>query len=98
MARRLPVPAERAPIVESLQDLGEVVRNARARAQLRVDDAAVISGVSSDMLSRLERGRPVTSDRLLAVLSSLGLAVLIVEHVQVGRIEKLIAAHDAENH
>jgi len=93
MARRLPMPTEQSPQVTDLQVLGELVRNARARAQLRIDDAAAISGVSSDLLSRLERGHPVTSDKLLAVLSSLGLTVLMVDHVQAGQIDAFLSNH-----
>jgi transcriptional regulator with XRE-family HTH domain len=98
MARRLPLPTETTPRVTNLQELGELVRSARARAQLRIDDAAAVSGVSSDLLSRLEHGRPVTSDKLLAVLSSLGLAVLMVDHVRASQIEMLLASkHAPEN-
>lgn len=93
MARHLPIPAERAPRVADLQALGALVRSARGRAQLRIDDAAAVSGVSSDLLSRLERGRPVTSDKLLAVLSSLGLVVLVVDHEQASQVENLLAPH-----
>lgn len=93
MARHLPIPTERAPRVADLQALGALVRSARGRAQLRIDDAAAVSGVSSDLLSRLERGRPVTSDKLLAVLSSLGLVVLVVDHVQASQVENLLAPH-----
>jgi transcriptional regulator with XRE-family HTH domain len=97
MARRLPIPTEHAPRVTNLQELGELVRSARARAQLRIDDAGAVSGVSSDLLSRLEHGRPVTSDKLLAVLSSLGLAVLVVDHVRASRMESLLAKDAREN-
>ena len=95
MARRLPLPTESTPRVTNLQKLGELVRSARAQAQLRIDDAAAVSGVSSDLLSRLEHGRPVTSDKLLAVLSSLGLAVLVVDHVQASQLERLLATKHA---
>lgn len=98
MARQLPLPTEQSPQVTNLQVLGKLVRNARARAQLRIDDAAAISGVSSDLLSRLERGHPVTSDKLLAVLSSLGLTVLMVDHIQAGRIDAFLSNHAPKHH
>lgn len=42
------------------------------------DDAASLSGVSVDLLSRLENGKgSVRLDKLLAVLDSLGLALLL---------------------
>jgi transcriptional regulator with XRE-family HTH domain len=93
MARRLPIPTEHSPRVTNLFELGGLVRSARARAQLRIDDAAGVSGVSNDLLSRLEHGRPVTTDKLLAVLSTLGLAVLVVDQVQASRIENLMTKH-----
>ena len=79
MPRKLPsadplVPQE----VRKLEDLGQIVRNQRALAQLRIDDAAALSFVSSDLLSRLENGKPVTTDKLLKVLDGLGLKMLVV--------------------
>jgi transcriptional regulator with XRE-family HTH domain len=79
MARLLPEPIARDdPQVRCLQDIGAAVRNARASGRLRIDDAAAFAGVSADMLSRLENGKPVTTDRLLKVLAGLGLEILIV--------------------
>ena len=79
MARKLPSVEENlTPLVSRLQDLGRVVRNARAKGQLRIDDAAALSGVSSDFLSRLENGKPVTTDRLLVALEALGLQLLVM--------------------
>lgn len=79
MARKLPpVDADLSPLVTDLRDLGHQVRNARAQAQLRIDDAASLSGVSSDFLSRLENGKPVTTDRLLLALEALGLQLLVL--------------------
>lgn len=54
------------------------MRNQRALAQLRIDDAAALCFVSSDLLSRLENGRPITMDKLLKVLDGLGLRMLVV--------------------
>ena len=95
MSRRLPTPADHSPTVTTALQLGELVRSARGRAQLRIDDAAALSGVSVDLLSRLERGRPVTSDKLLAVLSSLGLSVLVIDRVQASRIEHMLTEKQA---
>lgn len=95
MSRRLPTPADHSPTVTTALQLGELVRSARGRAQLRIDDAAALSGVSVDLLSRLERGRPVTSDKLLAVLSSLGLSVLVIDRVQASRIEHILTEKQA---
>lgn len=79
MARKLPpVQDGLSPLVEVLPDLGRIVRNARAHAQMRIDDAAALSGVSGDFLSRLENGKPVTTDRLLVALDGLGLQLLVL--------------------
>ena len=79
MARQLPVSIPRdTPQIRGLPDLGLAVRDARAQARLRIDDAAAFIGVSADLLSRLENGKPVTTDRLLKVFEGLGLELLVV--------------------
>lgn len=66
--------------VQSLQDLGRIVRRQRQASGLRIDDAAALLGVSVDLLSRLENGRSgVSSDRVLKVLDGLGLAMLVID-------------------
>jgi len=90
MARNLPqANAEADPQVRNLTDLGKAVRNARAEAQLRIDDAAAFVGVSADMLSRLENGKPVTTERLLKVLDGLGLELLVVPRSQAMKLRDL---------
>ncbi|MGS0755747.1 helix-turn-helix domain-containing protein, partial [Roseateles sp. GG27B] len=50
-------------------DLGPVVRAHQRGQSLRIDDAASLSGVSVDLLSRLENGKgSVRLDKLLSVL------------------------------
>lgn len=79
MARTLPrFNPSVSPEVLQLADLGKLVRNQRALAQLRIDDAAALSFVSSDVLSRLENGKPITLDKLMQVLNSLGLRMLVL--------------------
>ncbi|MBC7482125.1 MAG: helix-turn-helix transcriptional regulator [Rhizobacter sp.] len=57
--------------------LGPAIRARRRAQSLRIDDAASLSGVSVDLLSRHENGKgPVRLDKLLAVLDSLGLALV----------------------
>ena len=58
--------------------LGPAIRARRRAQSLRIDDAAALSGVSVDLLSRLENGKgSVRLDKLLAVLDSLGLALVL---------------------
>ncbi len=58
--------------------LGPAIRARRRAQSLRIDDAASLSGVSVDLLSRLENGKgSVRLDKLLAVLDGLGLALLL---------------------
>ena len=59
-------------------DLGPAVRARRREQSLRIDDAAALSGVSVDLLSRLENGKgSVRLDKLLTVLDGLGLALVV---------------------
>lgn len=88
MARTLPEFQQNlSPAVASLEQLGKLVRNRRAQSRMRIDDAASLSGVSSDLLSRLENGKPVTSDKLMLVLESLGLRMLVVPKSAIPTLE-----------
>jgi ribosome-binding protein aMBF1 (putative translation factor) len=67
-------------LVNSLSDLGRIVREQRRASGLRIDDAAALCGVSVDLLSRLENGHSgVGTARLLKVLDGLGLAIMVVD-------------------
>lgn len=58
--------------------VGPAIRARRREQSLRIDDAAALSGVSVDLLSRLENGKgSVRLDKLVAVLDSLGLALML---------------------
>ena len=89
MARKLPTfdPMLSAQAV-TLADLGMLVRNQRAQLGLRIDDAAGFSGVGSSVLSRLENGKPITSDKLFSVLASLGLEIVVLPKGQFIELEK----------
>ena len=64
--------------VTDANSLGPAIRSRRRAQSLRIDDAASLSGVSVDLLSRLENGKgSVRLDKLLAVLDSLGLALVL---------------------
>ncbi len=64
--------------IRSPEDLGPAIRARRREQSLRIDDAAALSGVSVDLLSRLENGKgSVRMDKLLTVLDSLGLALML---------------------
>jgi transcriptional regulator with XRE-family HTH domain len=64
--------------ITSASDLGPAVRARRREQSLRIDDAASLSGVSVDLLSRLENGKgSVRLDKLLTVLDGLGLALVV---------------------
>ena len=68
-----------APLrIANAADLGPAVRARRREQLLRIDDAASLSGVSADLLSRLENGKgSVRLDKLLTVLDGLGLALVV---------------------
>jgi len=64
--------------VERTSDLATLVRARRREHSLRIDDAAALSGVSVDLLSRLENGKgSVRLDKLLSVLDGLGLSLIV---------------------
>lgn len=72
-----PAPSELLRITDA-GNLGPAIRARRRAQSLRIDDAAALSGVSVDLLSRLENGKgSVRLDKLLAVLDSLGLALVL---------------------
>lgn len=97
MARKLPLHDKSAtPLVRKLSDLGKLVRNQRAQSRLRIDDAAALSLVSGDLLSRLENGKPVTSEKLLQVLESLGLRLLVVPAGDVPQLESVLSQLNAD--
>lgn len=65
-------------LVKQTTDIGSQIRAHRKKQGLRIDDAAALNGVSVDLLSRLENGAGgVRTDKLLAVLDGLGLALII---------------------
>ncbi len=71
--------SERGLCVVTPKDVAEVVRSARARTLGRQVDAAARLGVSSTMLSGLERGTGGSQLNLtLAVLADLGFDVVLV--------------------
>ncbi|MEO8152500.1 MAG: helix-turn-helix domain-containing protein [Rhodoglobus sp.] len=64
--------------ITTVADLGPAVRTRRREQALRIDDAASLTGVSVDLLSRLENGKgSVRLDKLLTVLDGLGLALIV---------------------
>lgn len=97
MARTLPEFQQNlSPAAASLEQLGKLVRNRRAQSRMRIDDAASLSGVSSDLLSRLENGKPVTADKLMLVLDSLGLRMLIVPKTAIPVLEAALDPSEGE--
>ena len=77
MSRKLPtVQSAISPIVQEIEELGLLVRNQRAKLGLRIDDAAALCGVSSDVLSRLENGKPVTTNKLMLILNGFGMRLI----------------------
>ena len=72
----LDVPA--VQVVSSATVIGNQVRAHRHKQSLRIDDAAALSGVSVDLMSRLENGASsIRLDKLMSVLDGLGLMLLV---------------------
>lgn len=73
-----PIPELALLRIAQASDLGPAVRTRRRAQSLRIDDAASLTGVSVDLLSRLENGKgSVRLDKLLTVLDGLGLALVV---------------------
>ena len=65
-------------MVHHLADIGQMVRHQRKDQGLRIDDAAALTHVSVDLLSRLENGKgSVGLEKVLSVLDGLGLCLVI---------------------
>lgn len=93
MARTLPtITSGAGGQIKDIPELGKLVRNQRAINALRIDDAAALCGVSSNVLSRLENGRPVTLDKLLLVLQGLGLHMWVMPARQAHALEPALKA------
>lgn len=85
--------------IATVSNLGAVVRARRRKQSLRIDDAASLSGVSVDLLSRLENGKgSVRFDKLLTVLDGLGLALVVgpKDHPWMQSVSRLSAARSEE--
>jgi hypothetical protein len=81
--------------VNTLQELGRIIREQRRASGLRIDDAAALCGVSVDLLSRLENGHSgVSTARVLKVLDGLGLAMLVVAKA---RLRSTVAAANSKD-
>jgi transcriptional regulator with XRE-family HTH domain len=79
MPRTLPRPQDSlSPLAGDMAALGRIVRNQRARSQLRIDDASDLVGVTHNVLSKIENGQSVGLDKLFKVLNGLGLKLLVV--------------------
>lgn len=100
MARKLPpIDPNVSWSVRDVPAMGKLVRNQRAINGLRIDDAAALCGVSSDVVSRLENGRPVTLDKLMAILQGLGLHMIVLPARHAVTLEPAIqAASEKDRH
>ncbi|RKE25189.1 helix-turn-helix protein [Paraburkholderia sp. BL23I1N1] len=66
------------PLAFNLPALGKLVKDTRLRCMLNVRDAADSIGVSSGVLTRIENGKSVRTERLFKVLTGFGLAMLVM--------------------
>ena len=60
------------------------------RMDVHGDDAASLCGVSQDLFSRLENGKPVRTDKLMQVLQGLGLNLFAVHNESASRLERAL--------
>lgn len=58
--------------------LGKIIRKRRKSLGLRIDDAASLCGMAVSTLSAMENGsRPIGFDKLMLVLSGLGIELFV---------------------
>lgn len=99
MARTLPkATTGLSPLATDLVAMGQLVRNQRARAELRIDDAADLCGVTHDVLSKVENGRSVGAEKLFSVLKGLGLCLLVVTRSDVDDALEFLQRPAAKEH
>lgn len=82
MGRNFTVPPhEDIDLVTGQATVGLMVKAARTKQALRIDDAAALCGVSVALLSALENAteRSVKLDKVLQVLDGLGLVLIITD-------------------
>ncbi len=66
------------PLAVNLKALGQLVQSQRTSLGLSLVDAAYGVNVSTSVLVRLEKGKPVRTESLFKVLTGLGLAMLVL--------------------
>ncbi|MFL9888240.1 HAD domain-containing protein [Paraburkholderia agricolaris] len=71
-------PDKPSPLASNLRTLGQLVQNRRLACKLNIVDAADSIGVSRSVLTRIENGKSVRTERLFKVLTGLGLAMLVM--------------------
>lgn len=65
-------------VIQDAETLGQVIRERRKLAGVRIDDAAALCGIAVSTLSAMENGsRPAGIDKILLVLERLGLRLTV---------------------
>ena len=65
-------------VIRDAETLGQVIRERRKLAGVRIDDAAALCGIAVSTLSAMENGsRPAGIDKILPVLEKLGLRLTV---------------------
>lgn len=65
-------------VIQDAETLGQVIRERRKQAGVRIDDAAALCGIAVSTLSAMENGsRPAGIDKILSVLEKLGLRLTV---------------------
>jgi transcriptional regulator with XRE-family HTH domain len=69
------IPAETAIVLS--KDLGKLIKNARKAANIPIDQAALLCGVSKQFLSDLEHGKPsIQFEKTVSVALQLGIELI----------------------
>ncbi len=95
MARRIvPAPQPDSHRLHSTADLGAFIRAQRTEQGLRIDDAAMICGVSVALLSALENGseRGIALNKALHIAQQMGLELFASSRTDAAALEACLDA------
>ncbi len=84
------------PLVSTASDIGQAIKAARTQANLRIVDAALLSGVALQTFVDIEAGSGgVSIGKILQVANAVGVSLLAVPAASRDRIRHQITMTDA---
>jgi transcriptional regulator with XRE-family HTH domain len=83
--------------IQAPAQIGDVIRGVRKAGNLRLEDLALLAGVSKQTVQDIEHGKPTAQiGKVLVLLNNLGVQVkLVVAPEQVSRVMQVMARRTA---